>query len=272
MVKLSALVCVHNQEAQLSQCLRRLSFCDEVVVVADRCTDRSQEIARRHGAVIVSGIFPLENQRRSAGLAAASGQWVLEVEPDELIDSALAWEIRATLKMHAEGDWYEIPVDNYVGDELIRQGWTGAVSTDRAARLYRPKAKHWKARRLDDGAVLVGPCGGALKGAIRRNLGQDIGEAMDRLTRLTALRGEDLADGVVRPTSGGLASGVGQFLDSYFRRGGWREGRLGLLAAMMAGLYPILSHLRAREILEARGRAAIAQEGRTAAVVGLGAR
>ncbi|MFN3285126.1 MAG: 2-C-methyl-D-erythritol 4-phosphate cytidylyltransferase, partial [bacterium] len=29
---------------------------DEVVVVADRCTDRSQEIARRAGAVVIDGI------------------------------------------------------------------------------------------------------------------------------------------------------------------------------------------------------------------------
>ncbi|MDB5453539.1 MAG: glycosyl transferase, partial [Caulobacteraceae bacterium] len=92
MVKLSALICVQNQEAQLSQCLRKLSFCDEIVVVADRCTDRSQEIARRHGAVVISGIFPLESQRKAAGAEACTGDWILEIEPDEIVGSALAWE------------------------------------------------------------------------------------------------------------------------------------------------------------------------------------
>jgi glycosyltransferase involved in cell wall biosynthesis len=49
-VKLSALVCAQNDEARLADCLRGLEFCDEIVVVADRCTDRSQEIARHFGA------------------------------------------------------------------------------------------------------------------------------------------------------------------------------------------------------------------------------
>ena len=274
-VRLTALVCVQNQEAQLSLCLRRLSFCDEVVVVADRCTDRSQEIARRHGAVVVPGIFPLESQRRTAGLAAASGDWVLEVEPDELVDSALAWEIRATLKMRPEGDWFEVPIDNYVGDELVRQGWTGLLGAERAPRLYRPGAKRWKAQRLDDGAMVSGKPAGALKGALRRTVGEDIGAVVNRLNRLTALTGEDLvdADGQRGPVAG-LAWGLGQFVRSYVARGGWREGRLGFLVALMAGLYPVLAHLRAREILEARGRALAAarEDVRRPAVVGLGAR
>ena len=33
MVRLTALVCAHNQETQLSHCLRKLSFCDQIVVV-----------------------------------------------------------------------------------------------------------------------------------------------------------------------------------------------------------------------------------------------
>src|SRR5688572_17971651 len=113
--KLSALVCVQNQDAQLSDCLRRLSFCDEIVVVADRCTDRSQEIARRHGAIVVDGIFPLENQRRQAGVEACTGQWIFEIDPDERVDTALAWEVRAMLQMRTSADGFEIPIDNYVG-------------------------------------------------------------------------------------------------------------------------------------------------------------
>ncbi len=253
MVKLSALVCVQNQDAQLADCLRKLSFCDEVVVVADRCTDRSQEIARREGCIVIDGIFPLESQRKAAGAAACSGDWILEIDPDERVDAALAWEIRAVIQMRPDGDWYDVPVDNYVGDRRVRRGWTGPLSVRCAARLHRRGVKAWEPSRLETQAVVAGDSGGELKGAIRRVLGRDAGGVIDRLNRLSGLAAEDLAD---RGRAGGagraVASGVGAFLKAYVLGGGWREGRLGVIAATASGLFPMLAQSRAQAILDAR--------------------
>ena len=252
-VRLSALVCVHNQEAQLAECLRRLTFCDEIIVVADRCTDGSQDVARRHGALVIDGIFPLENHHRMAGVDACSGDWIIEVEPDEVIQAALAWEIRAVLQTRRSGDWYELPIDNYVGETLIRQGWTGALSARSEPRLYKRGLKAWTPARVNTSVVMSGQSGGALTGAIRRTLGQDLGGLVERLNRLTALHAEDIADGD-RGTSAatGLARGLGTFLKSYLGRGGWREGALGLLIASLSALYPVLSQMRAGQLSQVR--------------------
>jgi glycosyltransferase involved in cell wall biosynthesis len=256
-VKLSAVVCVQNQEAQLSDCLRKLSFCDEVIVVADRCTDRSQEIARRYGAVVIDGIFPLESHRRMAGVEACSSEWVLEVEPEERIDAALAWEIRAVLQMRRAGDWYELPVDNYVGETLVRHGWTGVISARREPRLYKRGLKSWDARRVRTPVTMAGQSGGALTGAIRRSLGRDVGGLIERLNRFTGLRAEDVVDG---GRNTGLAmsmvQGLGELTRAYFVRGGWREGRLGLTAALLSAMSPLIVHMRARDLAEARSLAA----------------
>jgi hypothetical protein len=79
----------------------------------------------------------------------------------------------------------------------------------------------------------------------------DIGDMMRRLERYTALRAVDLA---ARPR-GGVASNlfraVRRFYKCYVGRKGYREGDWGLLIALMAALYPLISTLRAR--LEADG-------------------
>ena len=62
---LSALVIAHNEEPQLADCLERLRFADEVVVVLDRTTDRSAEIARGFGARVLEGGWELEGPRRN---------------------------------------------------------------------------------------------------------------------------------------------------------------------------------------------------------------
>ena len=45
---LTAVVVAHNEEEQLNACLSLLEFCDRLIVVLDRCTDGSEEIARRY--------------------------------------------------------------------------------------------------------------------------------------------------------------------------------------------------------------------------------
>ena len=273
MVKLTALVCVQNQDGSLDACLRKLSFCDEVVVVADRCTDRSQEIARRHGAIVIDGIFPLESQRKQAGVEASTSQWILEVEPDELVDAAVAWEIRAAIQMRPLGDWYELPIDNYVGETLVRDGWAGHLSARREARLFKRGLKAWEPKRLNAPYVLAGAPGGALKGAIRRSLGRDVGGVTERLNRLTGLAAEDLVDaGRVKGMASSLIAGAATFVAAYLLRGGWREGRLGFLAAMLSALFPVLAQMRAADVAVAR-RAALplepARGSRAKNVVGL---
>jgi len=255
-VKLSALICAHNDEARLADCLRHLNFCDEIVVVADRCTDRTADIARQFGARVIDGIFPLESQRKAAGVSACLGEWVLEVEVDEQVEPTLAYEIRAAIHGRPAGDWFDVPVDNFVGQTLVRRGWGAGLGDIMAPRLYRRRVKRWKAGRVDPAVVLDGRFAGALETSLSRHADPDVGHLMARLNRQTALRAQDLADagdpgGLLRD----IARGVGQFWGCYVWRQGVREGELGFLIALMVGLEAVISGLRARELIRARAAA-----------------
>ena len=270
-MKLSALVCAHNEEARLAECLQGLKFCDEIVVVADRCTDRTQEIARQAGAVVLDGIFPLEAHRKAAGVNACQGDWILEIDADELVDPELAYEIRATIHSRPRGDWFQVPVDNYIGDDLVRRGWGGSFGASRVARLYRRGVKHWKLERVHPGVSFEGACGGSLNRPIRHRVDDNIGDMIERLNRYTQLRAQDLAD-AGRPGElwNNVFRGLRRFWKCYVGRQGRREGDLGFLIAVMAGLYPVISCLRAKEILKAR--AAVTALPRPTNVAGFGRR
>ena len=47
MKSLSALIVVHNEEKQLKKCLQTLKFANEIVVILDKCTDKSKTIAQK---------------------------------------------------------------------------------------------------------------------------------------------------------------------------------------------------------------------------------
>jgi len=253
MTVLSGLVCVHNEEARLAECLERLAFCDEIVVVADRCTDRSEAIARKMGARVVSGIFPVEGLRKEAGVAACRGQWIIELDADEAVTPALAREIRETVE-RAQADWYQVPVDNFVGAQLVRHGWGGSFGASSVARLFRKGVKSWKSERVHPGTTFTGVFGGRLNNAILHKVDDDIADMVQRLNRYTALRGQDLAEsGKIKNLWDDLFRGVRRFYKCYVSRKGYKEGDMGFLIAIMAGLYPVLSNLKAREIRTASG-------------------
>src|SRR5579859_2599283 len=257
MPRLSALVCAHNEEKRLAACLERLRFADELVVVLDRCTDGSAEIARRYADRVVTGAFPLEGPRRAAGVEACTGDWIIEIDADEHVGLALAEEIRDRVNGAIEAAHFLIPVDNYVGHRLIRYGWGGSFGTSAVTRLYRRGIKSWKSERVHPGVRLDGPAGGRLVNPLIHHVDDDISDMLRRLDRYTELRAQDLIDkGRICSLPSAAFRGVRRFWKCYVRRKGYREGLWGVLIALMAGLFAFLSVLRARLILAERGAAA----------------
>lgn len=244
--RLSALVVARNEEARLAACLDTLRFADELIVVLDRSTDRSGEIARAAGAHVIEGAWALEGGRRNAGLDACTGDWVLEVDADEHIPAALADEIRSVIATSPHG-WHEIPVDNFIGTRLVRHGWGGSFGTSAVPRLSRKGAKRWGMQRVHPSLTWVGTKGPRLAHAIQHYVDRDISDVLRRLDRYSSAKASDLlAAGEIGTLRGNLRRLVSRFLKCFVSRKGYREGGWGLLIALCAGLYPLLAHLKAR--------------------------
>ena len=243
--RLSAVVVVHDEEGQLRDCLARLDFADELVVVLDRCGDRSRDIAGEYGATLVEGSWPLEGPRRHAGIAACSGDWILEVDADERVGEDLATEIREAIAK-AEDGYFLIPVDNYIGDRLVRHGWGGSFGASSVARLFARGGKKWGTQRVHPEVVLAGPRR-RLNAPLKHLVDRDVSDMLARLDRYTTLRAMDLREsGDIGGLGRNLRRMFSRFYKCYVSRRGYREGAWGLLIALLAGLYPILSHLKAR--------------------------
>lgn len=244
---LSALVVAHNEGAQLAACLGCLGFADEIVVLLDRCTDRSREIALRFTDRIVEGSWEREGPRRQAAVDACRGEWVFEVDADERVGPELAAEIRALVESPS-ADWHLVPVDNYVGDRLVRWGWGAFFGRSAYAGLFRRTAK----RRIDDrvfhaGIVLSGRQGRNVNARLVHYIDRNISDMLQRLDRYTTLRARDLrAAGDIGSYAHNLRRIFSRFWKCYVGRRGYREGPYGFLIALCAGLYPILSYLKAR--------------------------
>lgn len=244
--RLSALIVARNEEARLQDCLASVAFADEVVVVLDRSTDGSAAIAAFAGARIIEGSWELEGDRRNAGLDACSGDWILEVDADERVNAELAEAVRAAIATSTHA-WHQVPVDNYVGERLIRFGWAGSFGTTSVPRLSRKGAKRWRAQRVHPGLDWTGQEGPKIeRGALVHLVDRDISDMLRRLDKYSSAKAADLlASGEI----GTLRANVRRFFSrgfkSYVSRRGYREGGWGALLALCTGAFPLLSYLKA---------------------------
>jgi len=245
-VKLSALVVARNEEARLGACLDALAFADELVAVLDRCTDQSREIALAHGARLVEGAWEREGPRRNAGIAACTGEWIVEIDADERVTPELAAEIRRTIETSPHAI-HLIPVDNWVGTRLVRYGWGASFGKGAYPGLFRKGAKRWGDERVHPRLTLVGSRGPMLTARLQHQIDRGISDMIRRFDRYTDARAKDLQE------SGDIGSGAAnarriasRFWKCYVARRGWREGGHGFLIAVFAGLYPFVSYLKAK--------------------------
>jgi glycosyltransferase involved in cell wall biosynthesis len=245
-LRLSAVVVAHNEERQLAACLERLGFADELVVVLDRCTDRSRDIALGFTDRLVEGAWEREGPRRHAGLDTCRGEWILEVDADERVTPELADEIRRVVAT-TPAAWHLIPVDNYIGDRLVRWGWGASFGKSAYAGLFRRGTKRWGDQRVHPAVSLQGPQGPALDARLVHYVDRDVSEMLQRLDRYTTAHAQDLREtGDIGSYARNLRRIPTRFWKCYVGRRGYREGPYGFLIALCAALYPILSYLKAR--------------------------
>jgi glycosyltransferase involved in cell wall biosynthesis len=243
---LSALIVAHDEERQLADCLTTLTFADEIVVVLDRCQDRSREIALGFTDRVIEGAWEREGPRRQAGIEACQGDWILEIDADERVSPELAAETRRVIAA-SSASWHLVPVDNYIGTRLVRWGWGASFGRSAHAALFRKGAKQWGDQRIHPTVSLTGPQGARLSAAIVHYVDRDISAMLRRLDRYTSARAEDLREsGDIGSYRQNLRRIASRFWKCYIGRRGYREGPWGFLIALCAALYPILSYLKAR--------------------------
>jgi glycosyltransferase involved in cell wall biosynthesis len=249
-VGLSAVVCVRGDERGLGECLASLGFAAEIVVVFDGAPDDSRAIAEAHGAKIVVGAFEREADRRHAGIDAAAGPWIFELDASDRVTPDLALEIARAVP-NSDGDRHVVPVHNYIGRRLIRYGWGGAFGRGAYAALFLKGSKQWGSERVHATPRLVGVSGRRLKMPLRHIVAYDLAGLVARLNSYSSLRALDLKDkwrasGKVDESFGqNVRRIVWRFNSCYWGKKGYREGRWGFLIAVVAALYPILSFAKA---------------------------
>ncbi|XID91006.1 glycosyltransferase [Paenibacillaceae bacterium WGS1546] len=98
-MRIALAVIARNEEKNIGRCLSSVNWVDEVIVVDTGSTDRTREIAERHGAEVYDFVWCDDFSRaRNYSIERASADWILVLDADEWVESVDIEAVRAFIE------------------------------------------------------------------------------------------------------------------------------------------------------------------------------
>jgi glycosyltransferase involved in cell wall biosynthesis len=138
--KVSACIVCRNEADKLGPCLESAAWVDEIVVLDLESTDDSAELARKHGARVISHPqVTVVEVVRNVVADASKGDWILALDPDERVSPGLREEL-LRLRGRTDIDAVAIPFMNY---DLGYPATHAVHRYDPKPRFYRRDRVRW---------------------------------------------------------------------------------------------------------------------------------
>lgn len=157
-VTLSVALAVFNEEQNLDACLCAVvSWADEIVLVDGGSSDRTIEIAKKYKAcVIQTDNPPIFHINKQKALDACRGDWILQLDADEIVDESLRREIQSIISQSKSNDAYYLPRKNYFIGHWLRKG---GQYPDYLIRLFRNGKGKFPCKSVHEQIAVSGPTG-----------------------------------------------------------------------------------------------------------------
>ncbi len=251
-VKISAVIITYNEEKNIGEAIRSVSWADEILVVDSESTDRTREIAEGFGARVIVRPWPGFAEQKQFAVDSAANDWVLSLDADERVSESLRDEIESIRTNLPNNDGYTIPrLSVYLGREIRHGGWY----PDRQLRFFDRRKGKWKQRVIHESfAMADGSSVGRLKGNILHySVDGPVHHARMVAERYAPLSAQQmLAEGKRSSRIKAVTSLLTTFVRTYIFKLGFLDGFPGFLIAYFAAQNSLLKHLILLELLNER--------------------
>ena len=235
---ISAIVLTKDEEKNIDACLDSLSWCDERIVIDDYSQDKTVDLAKKKGARVFT--HSLQNdfaEQRNFGLSKAKGDWVLFVDADERVSSALWYEIMQHINesLVDVSGFYIKRLDTMWG-QILRHGETGNI---KLLRLAKKDAGRWVGKVHE--AWKVNGKTATLQNHLEHYPHPSVGHFLSEINFYTDLRAQELFK--KKTTTNWFLIMLypkSKFVLNYFIKRGFMDGLPGFVFAMMMSLHSFL--------------------------------
>jgi len=253
MNRLSACIITLNEEQNLPRLLASLrGIADEVVVLDSGSADATEAIARKYGAGFHFRKWTDYAEQKNHAESLAQSDWILSLDADEELSSALQTAVLDWKKRKPQFDVYEVARRTwYLGKWINHSGWY----PDFKKRLYRKGVARF-AGRLHETLQYSGRCG-RLAGDLLHYTIHDFAEHEANVEKYSTLAAEQMFAAGKRHWRGALWFATPwSFFQNLVLRGGFLDGYRGALIARMAARTVRLKYRKLGKLIAAERNAA----------------
>ena len=242
MTKISVVMAVYNEEENIKTCLESVkNLAWEIVVVDGGSVDQTIKIAKEFGARIIQTKNPVNfHVNKNKAIAAAKGEWILQLDADEVVSVELLNEIKKVVDCQGiNGYW--MPRKNFFLGRFLTKG---GQYPDYTLRLYRNGQGKLPARDVHEQAEVVGKVG-YLKNDLLHLRDKNFSNYMKRFNRYTSLFAKQLEESGTKINVFTFFNFTFflpffWFIRAYLRHRGYVDGFPGFIFALFSSLrFPV---------------------------------
>jgi glycosyltransferase involved in cell wall biosynthesis len=243
-MKITATIITLNEAENIRDALQSVGWADEVLVVDSESTDATRQLAADAGARVLVNPWPGFSQQKQFAVDNAEHDWIFSLDADERVSPELRTAI-SELQQEDEAklaDGYRVARRAfYMGRWIRGGGWY----PDYQLRLFNRRRGRWKDRIIHESvAMKEGARVDTLRGDLLHYSMRDPSHHRQMIDeRYAPLGAKQMHLEGKRTSSLQIASaGPLAFLRSYVLKGGFRDGKAGLMIARMAAHHAALKH------------------------------
>ncbi len=244
MSSISVAIATYNEEDNLSTCLSSVvPWVREIIVVDGGSSDKTVEIAKSFKAkVIVTNNPPIFHINKQKAVNACHGDWILQLDADEIVSQELASEIIQTTKMGTKAGYY-ISRKNYFLGHWLRKG---GQYPDYVIRFFRRGKGHFPSQSVHEQVAIDGEVG-YLKNPLLHYSYRTVNEYWKKAhTYITleaeSMRAKNISVSLPNWLFFTFLKPAQTFFLLFFRHKGFVDGIYGFLFALFSALHPALAY------------------------------
>ncbi len=247
MQNISVVLAVFNEENNLGACLKSAKNLAWETVIADGgSTDKTLDIAKDFGArIIKTNNFLNFHINKNIAIDAALGDWILQLDADEVITDELAKEIRKVIAIGADINGYWIPRKNFFLGRFLTKG---GQYPDYTLRLYKRGKGRLPAKDVHEQAKVVGKVG-YLKNNLLHLRDKNFSDYLERFNRYTDLLALQMKEAGFKANIFSFLNFIFLkptiwFIKVYIRHRGYVDGFSGFIFSLFSSLRFPVSYIK----------------------------